>query len=455
MSNLVIVSADGHAAMPEDAWPEYVERRYHEFLPKAHEEGQRFLEFQRALISFTPETLSVMDPDEVLGSGGWQGIWDLDRRLAEMDREGIAAEFVIPGDQRAPHLFSQFYGPCPAELIKAGKDAYHRWAADTFGPAKDRLLILGDAAAVGDMADMLADLEWLADHGFAATSIPGRVVRPDLPPLHDEYFDPFWAKCADLGLPILMHAGFGSEVNEYGKKYEKVIKNMEAAGRTNLLEEFLHHAKDFFELSLRPRQAMWQMMLGGVFDRHPRLRLLMTELRADWLPATLRHLDAAYLRSRADVPAKKLPSEYWKTNCLAGVSFMHKAEAETRYEIGVETIAFGRDYPHAEGTWPNTREWLSDLFAGVSENEVRLMLGENLIRVLGLDRAHLESVAARIGPGIDQVTKPTTTLDPRLAEIFHSRGGYLKPVEQVDADAIDALLRQDFALSADDQSTAR
>ena len=444
MDKVIIVSADGHAGMPESAWPEYVQKKYHEHLPMAHELGQRFLDFQKALVTFAPDVLDVMDPDQILQSGGWEGIWNLEVRLAEMDREGIAAEFVIPADQRAPSLWGEFYGPCPPELIAESKHAYQRWAADVFGPARDRLLILGDAAGSGDMDDMLSDLRWLADHGFAATQIPGRRERPEHPPLYDEFFDPFWAKCVELDMPLLMHGGYGSQVNDYGKKYEKVIKQMEAAGRTNLLEEFLHYAKDFFELDLKPRRAMWQMMLGGVFDRHPGLKLMLTELRADWAPATLAHLDSVYLAHRDQVPATKLPSDYWRSNCMAGVSFMHKAEAVTRHDIGVETIAFGRDYPHSEGTWPNTSEWLSDLFVGVPDDEVRLMLGGNLIRFLGLDREHLAGIASRIGPTIDDITRRPTPVDTALTEIFHSRGGYLKPVEAIDPVKIDILLDEDL-----------
>ena len=142
---------------------------------------------------------------------------------------------------------------------------------------------------------------------------------------------------------------------------------------------------------------MWQLMFGGVFDRHPNLKLVMSEVRADWLPAVLAHLDARYDRYRDQLPARCRPSDYWRSHCLAGASFMHKAEVEMRHDIGVEQILFGRDYPHPEGTWPNTPDWLRDAFAGVPEDELRLMLGENAYRFFDLERAPLEAIAARIG----------------------------------------------------------
>lgn len=445
MDEVIIVSADGHAGMPDSAWPDYVEERYHEHLPAARVESERYLAFQRMLTGFTPEALSVMDPDGLLESGAWEGIWDLDRRLAEMDRDGIAAELVIPGDARSAGVFTSFFRTWPDELTEASKRAYQRWAADTFGPATDRLLLLGDVPWACDMSETLATLEWLKDHRFAAVYAPGRAVRGEFRPLYDESFDPYWAKCVELGLPVVMHAGHGKDPEKYTARFRAIVENMEAHGRNNLLEEIQHYAEDFFQLDLRPRQLMWQMMLGGVFDRHPDLRLFMIELRGDWLPATLGHLDETYLRARADLPAKKLPSEYWQSNCLAGLSFMHKCEVEMRHDIGIETMAFGRDYPHPEGTWPNTNEWLTDLFAGVPERDVRQILGENMVRFLGLDRERLAAVATRVGPTVDELTGRTTPLDPKLAEIFQNRGGYLKPREQIDTEAIDALLAADLA----------
>ena len=76
------------------------------------------------------------------------------------------------------------------------------------------------------------------------------------------------------------------------------------------------------------------------------------------------------------------------------------------------------------------------------------MLGENAIRVMGLDRAKLAAVAARIGPTIADVTGHAPDLDPRLVANWDARGGYLKPPEQHDPEGIDALLRDDLRLVA-------
>ena len=446
MDKLIMVSGDSHAVPPPEVWPKYVEAEYHEYLPGMREDNERYKQLLGLFADFSPQTLEVIDPEGVWRSGGYLGCWDAERRLAEMDREGVAAELVYAGDPRALSPLSPQFRPLPQDVVAAGVRAYNRWAADTFGAACDRILCVGDPASQPDIDAILAELDWIADHGFAGAYAPGYFYRGDLPPLHDPYFDPFWTRLTDLKLPAVIHAGYGQKQCEFLNAIDGLRQNMEAEGRDDLLAEIINNADRFFSKDLRPRRAMWQLMLGGVFDRHPELKLLMTEVRGDWLPDTLGHLDAAFDQHRGDLPAKRKPSEVWQEHCLVSLSFVHKAEVEMRHEIGVQTIFFGRDYPHAEGTWPNTADWLSDAFAGVPDDELRLMLGENAIRVLGLDRARLAAVAERVGPTVADITGRSPDLGQTLLANWDARGGYLKPREAADPDAIDSLLTEDIAL---------
>jgi hypothetical protein len=201
---------------------------------------------------------------------------------------------------------------------------------------------------------------------------------------------------------------------------------------------------NFLNHNVDSRRPLWQMTLGGVFDRHPNLRLVLAEIRLDWMPATFRYLDKVYDEHRAELPALRKPSEYWPTNCLTGASFIHKAEVEMRHELGVETIAFGRDYPHPEGTWPHTTLWLQDAFFGVPEPELRAMLGENVIRYFGLDRGRLAEIASRIGPTVDEINGTKTDIPPDVRATFEMRG-YYKPIEGDERiPLIEPLLRADL-----------
>jgi hypothetical protein len=117
-----------------------------------------------------------------------------------------------------------------------------------------------------------------------------------------------------------------------------------------------------------------------------------------------------------------------------------------RHEIGVETIAFGRDFPHPEGTWPNTADFLRVAFAGVPEDELLLMLGENAIRFLNLDRSRLADIAKRIGRTVEEIVGGGPNIRPELLENFGSRSQFLKPAEgDAKIPMVDQLLQRDLA----------
>jgi predicted TIM-barrel fold metal-dependent hydrolase len=448
---IIIVSGDGHAEPPKEVWKDYLEEEYHEHLPWAYEDSDNFVQMLEHTSHFTarPDLIEVIDRDGAFATDGWRGaIGDVDRRIVEMDREGIAAEMVYWGDTRVLHPFAPPFRVVPQELKAAGSRIYDRWAADVFSGSLDRFYLVGDPGAGVDIDAMLTQLDWTASKGFRGAFIPMMFARSDIPPLYDEYFDPYWARCVDHGMFVVCHAGYGGRDNAFGKIIEEAMAAMAADGRDDLLDQLNNRTEDFFHRSLEPTQALWQMMLGGVFDRFPDLKFMLTEVRGDWIPSILGHLDEVHAGSTDALPSARPPSDYWRSNCLQSLSFVHRCEIEMRHEIGLENVVFGRDYPHPEGTWPNTGDWLRDAFAGVPENELRLMLGENAIRMLDLDRKQLRAIADRVGPSVDDILGKGPDLDPRMLESWDLRAGYLKPVEHADAGAIDDLLRADPLLAA-------
>jgi predicted TIM-barrel fold metal-dependent hydrolase len=436
MDRAIVVSADGHASMPERCWAEYLEQDYHAYLPQLIAENELSSRVLWMLqdVRLSEDAMEVFDKEGLYADGRWRGIDDLQVRIEEMDREGVAAELVYFGDFRTQDLFfNVMNGRYPLDVVDAGVRAYDRWASDTFGSANDRLLLSGGVGTVSDVPATIAELEWIAERGFVGTYAPGFVAYPHLPPLYDEFWEPIWSAYADLGLTLIVHGGYGFSPGATHAEIANAVSRVKVAGGsdTDLLVDLgtgLFNDEAFFR-DVRCRRAMWQMMLGGVFDRHPTLKLMMTEVRADWVPATLQQLDARYAEHRADIPAKLSPSEYWQRNCMAGVSFMHKGEVEIAHEIGIDTIDFGRDYPHGESTWPNTNDYWKIIFAGADKADVRKILGENAIRFLDLDRQHLASIAANIGPDLDAITDPAAVVDPALVEHLEMRCGVLKANE--------------------------
>ena len=123
-----------------------------------------------------------------------------------------------------------------------------------------------------------------------------------------------------------------------------------------------------------------------------------------WVPSYLELLDQ---RASSHAGSAKLgdftshlsmqPSEYFARNIRIG-TMVHPWEMEVRHEIGLGCLMWGSDYPHPEGSWPETANRLSASFAGVDEAESAAILGGNAAEWYGFDTAALAKIAARVGP---------------------------------------------------------
>jgi predicted TIM-barrel fold metal-dependent hydrolase len=178
---------------------------------------------------------------------------------------------------------------------------------------------------------------------------------------------------------------------------------------------------------------MNHLIFGGVFERHPKLRLVIVELPGAWWKPVVNELDSIYLMSNrrplGDFADKisdhvpRLPSEYFASNVFIGASFMSHDEAEAAVRDGMDhNVLWGSDYPHVEGTWagalsedeePMTWRALRWTFAGIDSAAVRRMAGVNAIAALGLDANALTSVARRIdAPSVAAIARPLEAVPP-------------------------------------------
>ncbi|MET0886025.1 MAG: amidohydrolase family protein [Mycetocola sp.] len=451
MDRLIIVSADGHAGPLPEVYRSYLEPQALEHFDAFVEDHHRYVDSLYKVCHYSDETIERIDDRFAIRTGGTSGAWDVDRRLQEMDDEGIAAELLVYNHQLAGQpFFSPVARRWNPDLRAAGVRAFHRWIVDYAAASPERFIPMAESGPCVDMDATIREIEWVAEHGFKLVELPGLCLDPDAPPLHSSYYDSLWRACADAGMCVALHAGWGLEQGRTLDYFDELI------ARTGGFDDFVEDKASPkgvtvaptveeappFAITVAVARAMWQLMLGGVFDRHPGLKLVLVEVRAGWLPETLARLDARF--ERGGTGLRRRPSEYFAENVFVAPSFVHRAEIEMRHQIGVEKMMFARDYPHLEGTWPNTHDWIRAAFRGVPLDEARMILGENAIRCFGLDRDARAAVAARIGPSPDEILGEHV-VRPDLIDHFHDRGGFLKQPISFPSDEFQRFLAEDIA----------
>ncbi|MFD0690771.1 amidohydrolase family protein [Actinomadura fibrosa] len=332
--------------------------------------------------------------------------WDSGRRLRELGEDGIVAEVLFPntvppffpsGNLTAPH-------PSAAEYDRrwAGLRAHNRWTADFCALAPDRRAGVAQIM-LNDVDDAVAEIRWAHAAGLrGGILLPGVAPGAPVPPLHAEAYDPIWRTCAELGMPVNHHGGTGAP---------------------GLVPDPVSLAVFIVEVSWYAHRALWHLIFGGVFERHPDLRFVLTEQGSDWIPGVLRTLDYYFDRFRSgDATAEAKfggpaasrlslrPSEYFARNCHVGATFMKPSEIPLRHDIGVDRIMWGSDFPHDEGTYPHSREALRRTFAEVPAAERDAMLAGNAARVYGFDLDALRPLADALGPSPEELARPLTDL---------------------------------------------
>jgi predicted TIM-barrel fold metal-dependent hydrolase len=263
--------------------------------------------------------------------------------------------------------------------------AYNRWLADFCSVHPERHAGIAIVPFL-DTDEAVREIRWAKEAGLkGGILLPGMNQKTRY---NDPRYEPIWSALEDLRMPVNVHGGI--ELPDYGPDGDAML----------LMQE---------EVMFFSHRPLWWLLWSGVFERHPRLLFVLTEQMADWVPRTLHELDGRYESSsvaRRALPLK--PSEYWARQCYVGATFMSRAEGEMRREIGLGNILWGSDYPHPEGSWPYTLASLRNAYAGLPTGEVRLMVGQNAASVYGFDVAKLASVAARVGPRVDEVARPLT-----------------------------------------------
>jgi predicted TIM-barrel fold metal-dependent hydrolase len=345
------------------------------------------------------------------------GHHDPEVRRREMDADGIAAEVVYHGSQNnepVPFQTTMLGVPDDPGLYAAGIRIYNTWLADTCAAHPDRHVGLAHLP-IWDVDASVEELRWAAAAGLRGVNFPA--PRSWLLPYNDRAWEPFWTAAEELSMVLSTHSGAGDPAVFQGAELTALM-SIESGG--------------WFS-----RRAAHLLIFAGVFERHPELKLVLTEQPGEWWPAMAAELDSVHRANTSwGGPLKKqvplAPSEYLHRNVWIGASFLSRSEAHGAVRDGyADRVMWGSDYPHMEATWqrgPTAYSPLSLRFAlsGLDEATVRAMVGGTAARVYGLDEAALRATAERIGaPTFAELSEPLETVPAGASPFaFRTRGAW-------------------------------
>jgi predicted TIM-barrel fold metal-dependent hydrolase len=295
------------------------------------------------------------------------GAYDPKVRLEVLDECGIDAQIIFPS---TIGLGGQDLGGVDdADLKRVCIEIYNDGMAEIQAESGNRLLPLPLMPA-WDVAACVAEARRVAAagaRGVNMTSDPQDLGAPDLA---SRAWDPLWETCTELRLPVHFHIGASvTGMTFYGKyPWESHGPNTKLAIGGTLL--FIGNAR-----------VVTNLILSGMFDRHPDLQMVSVESGIGWIPFILEALDYEMAENAPEELAmlKKPPSEYFRSNLYATFWFeKNRGKLPDLIEaVGEDRILFETDFPHPTCLYPNPLQSVADKMATVSPDARRKIMGEN------------------------------------------------------------------------------
>ena len=372
----LILSSDSHVFEPPDLWTRRIDAPFRDRAPRMLRIGgadQLVVEAEQVVSGIglisnagarfeSPETISTRGRFEDVHRGGY----DPGQHLDDMALDGVAGEVLYPSQG----LF--YFRVADPPLMSAIFRAYNDWLAEfcRTDPARLKGIAMINLDEVQDGIDELERAARLGLSGAMITEYPAEDRRYDQP----EY-EKFWAAAASLGLPLSLHTA----TRRQGR--------IRGVGDKTLRDASSRATKVFY-----PALSLCDLIFSGVFERHPRLTLAIVEFELAWAPHLLSTMDYTYRERHGEAFYRFkngiCPSDFFRRNVV--LSFQEDAIGiRLRDVIGVDNLMWGSDYPHSESTFPQSRQILAEILAGVPDDEQAKIAGGNTARVYHFDVARL------------------------------------------------------------------
>ncbi|RMH69356.1 MAG: amidohydrolase [Actinomyces sp.] len=393
-----IISVDDHVVEPPDLWTSRVPRRYLDRAPRVERDRARF-SFEGGVFSYekgvedgdwcdwwlyddlvyplpklsaavgfdkldvTPITFDQIRP----------GAWKQAERLADMDANGVEASICYP------NVLPRFCGQAflereDKELAAVCVRAYNDWMIDEWcaGDGAGRLIPM-TIIPLWDPEAAAAEIRRCADKGSHAISFSENPYHLGLPSVHDpsRFWDPVFAACQETETVLCMHIGSSSKMPSTSPdapfSVSSTITFANAMG------------------------SMCDYILSGILERFPGLVIAYAEGQVGWMPYVIERMDKLWEErdptTSFGVQLPKRPSSYIDGR-IYGCIFDDEIGLRNRDVVGMDNICFEVDYPHADTTFPHTRETFTKIVtqAGLDDEEIHKLARANAVRAFGLER---------------------------------------------------------------------
>jgi len=290
-----------------------------------------------------------------------RGCWDIDARVADMDRAGIAASVCFPS------LIAGFAGGVfsrsdDSGLGQACVRAWNDWHLDVWAGTHPGRIVPTQITWLGDPEVAAAMVRENAERGFRALSFTEFPARMGLPSLHTGHWDPLLDACAETGTVVCLHTG--------------------SASWTPLPcdDPPFELLPTVFPVNAYLACADW--LWSGVCTRHPSLRIALSEGGVGWVNMLADRVDYVLDHSASGsesghwrddrLPSEVLGAQFWFCSIDDPSTIDGVIE-----RLGPDHVMVEVDYPHADSTWPDTQRLLHERIGHLPDATVRKITHEN------------------------------------------------------------------------------
>lgn len=365
-----IISADSHVTEPPDTYAPRMDAKYRDMAPHIEhhpEKGDLFIipgmkqnAVPMGLIAGAGKSaseLAVMGTrfEELPRSG-----WDPKARRADQIRDGVDGEIIYPTVGMVICNHPDF------DFKKACMDAYNLWIAEYCAADPTRLFGIGQTA-MRSPEEGIADMKRIKSLGLKGLFMPG---NPQVEDYDSKAYDKFYEAAIEHEMPLCFHI-LTSKDDGFNRRVR--------GPRLNTFLSIIRGNQDI----------IGTFIFGGVFERHPKLKLVCVEADAGWVPHYMYRMDHAYDRHRYWLPAGTLsrkPSEYFRENVYTTFQDDWVAFQMTKM-VNVERMMWANDFPHSDATWPHSQELLAEHTKSLTEHEKRRILHDNVVELFNLKEA--------------------------------------------------------------------